>query len=151
MQLRQTSPHKGLMGKSEIRNIFADGSYLNTPEHELVEKAQSGNFDALKELVSMHESRIFNISLHMTGNTQGAKDATQEILIKMLTKLSTFENKSSFRTWLYRISTNHVLNMNVLNGRISFCLLKSTKILSVNRIALARKTDRAAVPMRLAC
>ncbi len=77
----------------------------------MVEKAQSGNFDAIKELVSMHESWIFNISLRMTGNTQDAEDATQEILIKMLTKLSTFESKSSFRTWLYRIATNHVLNM----------------------------------------
>jgi RNA polymerase sigma factor (sigma-70 family) len=42
---------------------------------------------------------------------QDAEDATQEILIKLLTKLSTFEGRSSFRTWLYRIVVNHVLNM----------------------------------------
>ena len=40
-----------------------------------------------------------------------AEDATQEILIKLLTQLSTFQGRSSFRTWLYRIACNHVLNM----------------------------------------
>jgi len=36
---------------------------------------------------------------------------TQEVLIKVITKLSTFKGKSKFRTWLYRIVSNHVLNM----------------------------------------
>jgi RNA polymerase sigma factor (sigma-70 family) len=40
-----------------------------------------------------------------------AEDATQEILIKVVTKLSTFEARSSFRTWLYRIAVNHILNL----------------------------------------
>ena len=40
-----------------------------------------------------------------------AEDATQEVLIKVLTKLSTFEARSSFRTWLYRIVVNHALNI----------------------------------------
>src|SRR5438093_7312754 len=43
--------------------------------------------------------------------TQDAEDATEEVLIKLVTKLSTFEGRSSFRTWLYRIVVNHVLNM----------------------------------------
>jgi sigma-70-like protein len=42
---------------------------------------------------------------------QDAEDATQEILVKLMTKLSTFVRKSSFRTWLYGIVVNHVLNM----------------------------------------
>src|ERR1051325_5673495 len=47
----------------------------------------------------------------MTYGRPDAEDATQEILIKVITKLATFEEKSSFRTWLYRIVVNHVLNM----------------------------------------
>jgi RNA polymerase sigma factor (sigma-70 family) len=47
----------------------------------------------------------------MTWYPQDAEDATQEILVKLLTKLSTFEGRSSFRTWLYRIVVNHALNM----------------------------------------
>ena len=47
----------------------------------------------------------------MVYHPYDAEDATQEVLIKLLTKLSTFEGRSSFRTWLYRIVVNHVLNM----------------------------------------
>src|SRR5712664_1193460 len=47
----------------------------------------------------------------MLHHLQDAEDATQEILIKVLTRLSSFEGRSSFRTWLYRIVVNHVLNM----------------------------------------
>jgi RNA polymerase sigma factor (sigma-70 family) len=42
---------------------------------------------------------------------QDAEDATQEILLKAVTSLSSFEGRSSFRTWLYRMVVNHVLNM----------------------------------------
>jgi RNA polymerase sigma factor (sigma-70 family) len=46
----------------------------------------------------------------MVGGPDEAEDAVQEILIKMITKLSTFRRESSFRTWLYRIGVNHILN-----------------------------------------
>jgi RNA polymerase sigma factor (sigma-70 family) len=45
------------------------------------------------------------------AHPQDAEDATQEILVKALTRLSSFEGRSRFRTWLYRIAVNHVLNM----------------------------------------
>jgi RNA polymerase sigma factor (sigma-70 family) len=47
----------------------------------------------------------------MLYHPEDAEDATQEILVKLITKLSTFEGRSRFRTWLYRIATNHLLNM----------------------------------------
>jgi RNA polymerase sigma factor (sigma-70 family) len=46
----------------------------------------------------------------MLAHPQDAEDATQEVLIKALTRLSSFEGRSTFRTWLYRIVVNHVLN-----------------------------------------
>jgi RNA polymerase sigma factor (sigma-70 family) len=49
-------------------------------------------------------------------SSQDAEDATQEILVKILTRLSSFEGRSSFRTWLYRIVINHLLNMK--RGRV---------------------------------
>jgi RNA polymerase sigma factor (sigma-70 family) len=47
----------------------------------------------------------------MLAHPHDAEDATQEIFIKAMTRLSSFEERSSFRTWLYRIAVNHVLNM----------------------------------------
>jgi RNA polymerase sigma factor (sigma-70 family) len=53
----------------------------------------------------------YNIAVRMLYHPQDAEDATQEILLKALTWLSSFEGRISFRTWLYRIVVNHVLNM----------------------------------------
>jgi RNA polymerase sigma factor (sigma-70 family) len=77
----------------------------------LVARAQDGSQDALEALVKQHQAWIYNIALRMVYLPQDAEDITQEILIKLITKLSTFEGRSAFRTWLYRIVVNHVLNM----------------------------------------
>src|SRR5260370_13982890 len=78
--------------------------------------ARSGDRQALEELIERHQTWIYNIAVRMLYHPQDAEDATQEILIKLLTRLSSFEGRSSFRTWLYRIVVNHVLNMK--RGRV---------------------------------
>jgi RNA polymerase sigma factor (sigma-70 family) len=91
-----------------IDNPLAD----NSPDHEdqeLVLRARSGDRKALEELVQRHQAWIYNIAVRMLYHPQDAEDATQEILIKVITRLSSFEGRSSFRTWLYRIVVNHVL------------------------------------------
>ena len=83
----------------------------NVPDEELVAKAQSGDRDALEGLVRRHQAWVFNIATRMVWRRDLAEDATQEILIKVVTKLSTFRGQSQFRTWLYRIAVNHLLNL----------------------------------------
>src|SRR5215470_9131308 len=85
-------------------------------DHELVTQIRAGSRDALETLVMRHQSWIYNIAQRMVYLPQDAEDITQEILIKVITKLSTFEGRSSFRTWLYRIVVNHVLNMKRSRG-----------------------------------
>jgi RNA polymerase sigma factor (sigma-70 family) len=80
-------------------------------DEELVSKAQAGSQDALENLIRRHQSWVFNIALRMVWRRDAAEDATQEILIKVVTKLSTFRGQSQFRTWLYRIAVNHLLNV----------------------------------------
>jgi RNA polymerase sigma factor (sigma-70 family) len=82
----------------------------------LVEQARGGDATALETLVRRHQAFVFNLAVRMLYCPQDAEDATQEILIKLVTKLSTFEGRSRFRTWLYRIATNHLLN--VKRGRM---------------------------------
>lgn len=77
----------------------------------LVTRASEGQQDALEALVRRHQPWIYNIAIRMLYHPQDAEDATQEILVKALTRLSSFEGRSRFRTWLYRIVVNHVLNM----------------------------------------
>jgi RNA polymerase sigma factor (sigma-70 family) len=80
-------------------------------DESLVAKAQGGDMDALDALVRRHQSWVFNLALRMVWRREVAEDATQEILIKAVTKLSMFAGKSAFRTWLYRIAVNHLLNV----------------------------------------
>ena len=91
-------------------NPLADPAPTDPEDHRLVARARSGERDALEGLVRRHQAWIYNIAMRMLYHPQDAEDATQEILIKALTGLSSFEGRSSFRTWLYRIAANHVLN-----------------------------------------
>ena len=86
---------------------------------ELIEQAKSGNRDALEKLVLRHQAWIYNIAVRMVFNSQDAEEVTQEVLIKVITRLSTFEGESRFRTWLHRITANHVLNMKRRGGELA--------------------------------
>src|ERR671914_638215 len=91
----------------------------HSPDHEdqsLVLRGRSGDRKALEDLVQRHQAWIYNIAVRMLYHPHDAEDATQEILIKAVTRLSSFEGRSSFRTWLYRIVVNHVLNMKRARG-----------------------------------
>ena len=74
-------------------------------------RPKNGNRAALEKLVLRHQAWIYNIAVRMVFHPQDAEEVTQEVLIKVITKLSTFKGESKFRTWLYRIAANHVLNM----------------------------------------
>jgi RNA polymerase sigma factor (sigma-70 family) len=91
-------------------NPLADGAPTDLEDRALVERARSGARDALEALVARHQAWIYNIAIRMLYHPQDAEDATQEILVKALTNLASFEGRSTFRTWLYRIAVNHVLN-----------------------------------------
>jgi RNA polymerase sigma factor (sigma-70 family) len=92
-------------------NPLADAAMTEADDLGLVRLVQSGSKEALELLITRHQRWIYNIALRMVFLPQDADDATQEILIKLLTKLSTFRGESEFRTWLYRLAVNHLLNM----------------------------------------
>lgn len=77
----------------------------------LVNKANSGDKNALELVVLEIKDLVYNLSLKMLLFPEDAQDATQEILIKIITHLSTFKGKSSFTTWVYRVSTNYLLTI----------------------------------------
>lgn len=92
-------------------NPFAEVAEGDPPDADLVEQAQHGNRAALETLVRRHQAWIYNIAVRMVFHPQDAEEVTQEVLVKLVTRLSTFKGQSKFRTWLYRIAANHVLNM----------------------------------------
>jgi len=77
----------------------------------LVELAKAGNKNSLEEIVRRIQDRIYGIAIRMLYRPADAEDATQEILIKIITHLDSFEGRSRFSTWAYRIASNHLLNV----------------------------------------
>jgi len=94
-----------------VFNPFTEVAGSDTTDAELVEQAKNGDRTALEKLVLRHQAWIYNIAVRMVFQPHDAEEVTQEVLVKVITKLSTFQGESNFRTWLYRIAANHVLNM----------------------------------------
>jgi RNA polymerase sigma factor (sigma-70 family) len=92
-------------------NPFIEKISTDQKDEQLIKSALEGNKKALEDLIYRHQAWIYNIALRMVFYPQEAEDITQEVLIKIITKLSTFRKESSFRTWAYRIVINQVLNM----------------------------------------
>ena len=76
----------------------------------VAEKATAGDREALEALVAGVQDMVFNLSLRMLGTFADAEDATQDILLKMITHLSAFRGESAFTTWVFRIAVNHLKN-----------------------------------------
>jgi len=93
-------------------NPFKEQSGDCSNDIDLIARSLKGDTGALEEIILRHQSWIYNIALTMTGDVHGAEDITQEVLIKVITKLSTYDShKAAFRTWLYRIVVNHIVNL----------------------------------------
>ena len=83
---------------------------MQTNEHELINLAAEGNKKAWETLLNSVKDMVYNLSLRMLGSISDAEDATQEIIIRIITHLSSFRKESTFSTWVYRISVNYLLN-----------------------------------------
>ncbi|QDU24207.1 RNA polymerase sigma factor [Urbifossiella limnaea] len=99
-------------------NPFSEVAGSGSGDAELVEQARNGDRAALEQLVLRHQAWVYNVAVRMVFHPQDAEEVTQEVLIKAVTRLSTFRGESRFRTWLYRIAANHVLNMKRRGGEL---------------------------------
>ena len=95
-------------------------NYPDQADADLVTLAKNGNKEALKNLVLRHQVFIYNLAFKMTRSEADAEDLTQEVLIKAITALAKFQGKSSFRTWLYRITVNHFVNARKQKSRMEY-------------------------------
>ncbi len=75
----------------------------------MVNRAQAGDVDAFGELVECYQSQIIRYFLRMTGDIETARDLAQDTFLQVYKSLSRTTLDLPFRTWLYRIATNNVL------------------------------------------
>jgi RNA polymerase sigma-70 factor (ECF subfamily) len=86
--------------------------FANPPDEDaqLIRRSLSGDRDAFRGLYERYKDRVFSTVHRIVGNQEEAVDVTQDVFIKVYRDLSTFEFKSKFSTWLYRIAVNFSIN-----------------------------------------
>jgi RNA polymerase sigma factor (sigma-70 family) len=90
---------------AEVQPPMSSGEALE----QRVRAAVAGDRDAVEAVVLAVRDVVYRLALRMMWDPDDAADATQEILIKIVTRLATFRGDSAFRTWVYRVACNHLL------------------------------------------
>jgi RNA polymerase sigma factor (sigma-70 family) len=100
------------MSTATLINPFTPKSEPDPSDTALVASALRGDRQALETLINRHQAWIYNLAFRMVMVHEEAEDVTQEVLVKIVTKLASYDpERARFRTWLYRIVSNHVINM----------------------------------------
>ncbi|MDO8391410.1 MAG: RNA polymerase sigma factor [Actinomycetota bacterium] len=79
-------------------------------DRALVAAAQGGDRTSLDQLLRAHYDRVHAVCRRITGNDADAADAAQEALILIVRNLGSFDGRSTFATWTYRVATNASLD-----------------------------------------
>lgn len=93
---------------------------INLDERRLVRLSQEGDIDSFECLIESHKQRVYNIALRMVKNRDDAFDVSQEVFIRVYKSIGKFGGKSSFSTWLYRITVNCCLDHLKKEGRYKY-------------------------------
>jgi RNA polymerase sigma factor (sigma-70 family) len=80
------------------------------PLEPLAAAANDGDRAALERLLRAIHDRVYRLALRMTARPPDAEDATQEILIRVITRLSTYRGEAALNTWIHRIAVNYLLD-----------------------------------------
>jgi RNA polymerase sigma-70 factor, ECF subfamily len=76
-----------------------------------VERTRAGDTAAFRVLVERYGRSVFRLAFRMTGNEFDAEDVVQETFLRAFKQLDSYESRSSFSTWLYRIAANYSLDL----------------------------------------
>ncbi len=76
---------------------------------ELARRAADGDREALSALLREIQHPLYRLALRFLGHPQDAQDACQEILVRIVTHLGSFEGRSKFTTWAYTVATRSLL------------------------------------------
>jgi RNA polymerase sigma-70 factor (ECF subfamily) len=88
-------------------------------DFELIRRSQTGDTEAFGALVVRYQNRLFTMICCMVGDENDAWDLAQEGFVKAWRSIQRFEGRSSFYTWLYRITLNLAIDLLHRRGRHS--------------------------------
>ena len=85
---------------------------------QLLEEAKAGDLASFERLVILHERQVLRLAQRLLLNREAAKDAFQEVFLRLHRKLHTVDPHRNFTAWLYRATANYCAPRSgrVLNG-----------------------------------
>ncbi len=75
-------------------------------EEQLVREFQAGNLEVFEDIAAIFQRQIYSLAFNLTRNQMDAEDVTQDVLLTLYRKIDTFQGKSAFSSWVYRITLN---------------------------------------------
>lgn len=102
----KTDARKGRSDPSKAQMPANAVSAVDDEQIDLLEACQRGEPEAYRLLFETHKDRVYSLALRSTGDSAAAWDLTQEVFIKVFSKLGEFRQQAKFETWLYRIVVN---------------------------------------------
>ena len=78
---------------------------------DIIKRCKNGDREAFNILITEYQSKIINIAYGIMGDKEDAYDAAQETFVKIYKSIGTFQGKSSFDTWIYRVTTNMCMDL----------------------------------------
>lgn len=79
-------------------------------DNNLIIQVSEGNMEAFEQIYRKTSPFVYSVVLRITNNEEDARDVIQDVFIKIYKKIKSFNFRSSFNTWLYRIAVNTALN-----------------------------------------
>lgn len=93
-------------GQTALTQPDSNAAYRDTPEAELIRRAQAGDDRAFREIVETHQNKVFSIIYGILRNRNDAEDIAQQVFTKIYFSLKGFDFRSSLITWVYKITVN---------------------------------------------
>lgn len=108
---KKTQRPEGVGASNRVNHLSQRLSkYRELTDEELVQLVRAGQIEPYDELVRRHEVKIHDLCYKMLKNYEDAKDMAQETFIKAYRNLNSFDGRSKFTTWLFRIAVNNCIN-----------------------------------------
>ena len=115
--------------------------YSKLTDSELVDRATEGDRRALDTLVERYSPRVNRLASQLMGDLEEARDAAQESLVKVCTRLKQFRGDAQFATWLHR------LVVNTCRDRMAFQRVRRAEPLELDEHAVSEDLDPSSVAM----
>ena len=109
-------------------------------DNDYIGRVLSGDVSAYASLVAKHKNLVFSIVLKIVNNREDAEEISQDVFLKAYQSLSTFERKSKFSTWLYRIAYNAAISK-TRKKRVEMVAIEETVITNYSTDEVGRNMN----------